>query len=174
MQVRFGAVALALALTLPSSSASAQTGFFASMSGAPASIDCTSTGAALNGGNVMFNWNLPASNLAGAEDLFVNNVLVFSTSGTLPASSGSLSFIGPTPPFGPVAFPYTVKLEIAPAAPGVSPASFTFRCPAAGPGTDFRIQGVASSAPVPATSLSVLALLAVLIAATTLLLRRRV
>ena len=169
MLVRLRLAALAVAV-LFACNASAQSSFVA-FSGAPASIGCATTGFSLNGGNLTFSWSLPSGNSSIAEIIDINGSTAFSVVAPLPAAQGSLPLSGPSPPYGPVSFPYSVVFTVQPQAPGVPPAAIRFLCPAAGPATNFSILN-GSPAPVPATSPAALLALAALLGLAAMLARR--
>ena len=93
---------------------------------------------------------MPASELDATAEGRVNGNLVISIPVMIPGSSGT------TPgnlavSFPPVSFPYTFSVNLIPAVAGIAPTGISFFCPAAGPGTNYKI--LSAAAQVPAASL---------------------
>jgi hypothetical protein len=79
----------------------------------------------------------------------INSNVVLSTPIMIPGPSGTVpATLNLT--FAPVAFPYTFTVRVIPSIASLPPVGFSFSCPAAGPGTNFRILDL--SAGIPALS----------------------
>ena len=156
------AALLVAALALPLGAAAQ--GFFMHLSGSPASIDCAANQVTLTGGNLTLSWNLPPANPVVTTTLSVNNVVVFTNTNPFSPTSGSQLIAGPSPTFGPVAFPYTAVAVAAPQAAGVGSVSYTVVCSAPGPASGFSVQNAIQVTAVPAVSTPTLALLGGLLA----------
>jgi hypothetical protein len=139
----------------------AQSSNFVRVTGAPGTLTCAAGSVDVAGGTLALEWSVPSSEFDGVAEARVNGNVILSTPIMIPGSSGAVpATLSLT--FAPVAFPYTFTVRVIPSIASFPPVGFSFSCPAAGPGTNFRILGV--SAGIPALSDTGLLIVSVLLA----------
>src|SRR5258706_10165310 len=104
----------------------AQTTYFLTFTGTPASLTCTTTSVTSTPGLVV-NWNLTASTQV-LTTTTAGGTLVKQKLDALPAASGTLGLDGTTNFPSPVAMPYTVVYALTPELPGAGTTPFSVDC----------------------------------------------
>ena len=133
-----GAVLLASALGV----AGEAKGYFATASGAPSSITCTSTSVSWNSPGLNLSWNLPPASQVRSIEMVGALVLDDSTDTVGDADLPPVGSIANLDNFTtwptPVALPYTYRQSFTVLYPGAGTTSFSFDC-VGGVGTNFRV-----------------------------------
>jgi len=157
--------------------AAGQTYFFV-VSGVPSSITCTTTLSNIGGTGLDISWNLPMPGTVRSV-LTVGGVVVYDqVQAPLGPSGTFVSFHQTTTWTTPMRLPYTWSILITPVYTGAGTTTFSYDC-VDGVGVNFRISNAppfgpgSTSAAIPTLDGWALAVLAAILAASSLLMVRR-